>query len=311
MKNLLIDLVNVSEVTAIAASKWIGKNDPIAADKAAVEAMRDSFNKINFKAKVVIGEGERDEAPMLHIGEIVGNANCQVQYDLALDPLECTSRCAKNDGGSMTAIVVAEAGMLLPGPDVYMSKIASVVSDINLDLSISENLSIVSKAKGLKISDLTVAVLDRERHKDIINEIISVGAKLKLIKDGDIAAAIMSCMDNSGVDIYVGIGGAPEGVIASAAISMIGGKMEGKFLFKDEWQKKRAESMLDNPYRKFTMDEMVSINGFKGELTFIMTGVTKSELLEGVNGSTTDSICIYRNRVGNVSHRNILRSASS
>lgn len=296
MKNLLPELVNVSKVAAIAASKWIGKNDPMAADKAAVEAMRDSFNKINFKARVVIGEGERDEAPMLHIGEIVGNANCQVQYDLALDPLECTSRCAKNDGGSMTAIVVAEAGMLLPGPDVYMSKIASSVSDVNLDLSISENLSIVSKAKGLKVSDLTVAVLDRERHKDIIDEILSVGAKLKLIKDGDISAAIISCMDNSGVDIYVGIGGAPEGVIASAAISIMGGKMEGRLLFKDESQRKRAQSMFSNPDKKFTMDEMVSINGVKGELAFIMTGVTKSELLAGVNGSITDSMCLYSER---------------
>lgn len=294
MKNLLPDLLNVSKTAAIAASKWIGKNDPIAADKAAVEAMRECFNKINFRARVVIGEGERDEAPMLHIGEIVGNANCEVQYDLALDPLECTSRCAKNDGGSMTAIVVAEAGMLLPGPDVYMSKIASSVSEINLDLSISENLLIVSKAKGVKISDLTVAVLDRERHRDIINEILSVGAKLKLIEDGDIAAAIMSCMNNSGVDIYVGIGGAPEGVIASAAISIMGGKMEGRLLFKDESQRKRAKSMFSNPDRKFTMDEMVSINGIKGELAFIMTGVTKSELLEGVNGSTTTSLCLYR-----------------
>lgn len=307
MKNLLLDLINVSEVAAISAAKWIGKNDPISGDMAAVEAMRDGFNKIDFKAKVVIGEGERDEAPMLHIGEIVGGSNGEVQYEIAVDPLECTTRCARNDGPSMTAMAVAQVGMLLPAPDVYMNKIVAMDGDINLDSSVTDNLLAVSQAKGVEVSDLTVAVLDRDRHIEIINEILSTGARVKFIQDGDIAASIISCMPTSGVDMYIGIGGAPEGVIAAAAVSMMGGKMEGRLLFKNKTQKRRAESMFPGDVeRKLSIKDLVELNSYRGELAFIMTGVTQGELLGGANECMTDSICIFRDKHGNIYNRQIL-----
>jgi fructose-1,6-bisphosphatase class II len=307
MKRLFLDLINVSEMAAISASKFIGKNNPEAADKAAVESMRNTLNKIDFKARIVIGEGERDEAPMLHIGEIVGSGDGEIQYDIAVDPLECTSRCARSDGASVTAILVAEFGMLLPAPDVYMNKIVATVGDINLDASIEENLSTVSKAKGIAISELTVSILDRDRHLEIINQILSAGARVKLIADGDIAATIMSCIPGSGVDMYIGIGGAPEGVIAAAAVTMMGGKMEGRLLFKNNSQRERAQSMFAGEIdRKLTMEEMVQFNGYRGELMCIMTGITSGELLGGVTDCTTDSICISRDRYGNIYNRQIL-----
>lgn len=307
MQNLILDLINASEITAIATSKFIGKNDPEAADNAAVINMRNALNKINFKAKIIIGEGERDKAPMLHIGELVGSADCKVQYDIAIDPLECTTRCAKGDGPSMTAILIAEAGMLLPAPDVYMNKIVAMTDNINLDSTIEENLLAVSQAKGVTISDLTVSILDRDRHSDIINRVLSSGAKVKLIADGDITAAIMSCVPHSGVDMYIGIGGAPEGVIAAGAVSMMGGKMEGRLVFQDESQKKRARSMYNSDIdRKLTIGDMIEVNGNKGEMVCIMTGITSGELLSGVTNCTTDSIIISRDKNGTIYNRQIL-----
>lgn len=307
MNKLILDLVNVSEIAAISASNFIGRNDPKAADNAAVESMRVALNKIDFKAKIVIGEGERDEAPMLHIGEVIGGATGEIQYDIAVDPLECTNRCAVGDGASMTAILVAESGMLLPAPDVYMSKIAAITGDINLDATIEENLLAVSQAKGVEISDLTLCILDRDRHIEIINRVLSAGARVKLIADGDIAATIMSCIPGSGVDMYIGIGGAPEGVIAAAAVSMMGGKMEGRLLFKNESQRKRAKSMFDRDIdRKLTIQDMIQVNGNMGELVFIMTGITSGALLGGVTNCTTDSIVISRDKYGNIYNRQIL-----
>ncbi len=303
MKNIILDLIQVSEETAIAASKLVGKNDQIAADAAAVNSMRAGFNKIDFKGKVIIGEGERDEAPMLFIGEVVGASKGDVKYDIAVDPLECTTRCAKGDGGSMVAMVVAEKGHLLAAPDVYMKKIASACHEVDLDASVEENLIAVSTSQGVDISNITVAVLDRDRHSELVNEILSAGAKIKLISDGDIAVAIMACMAGSGVDIYMGIGGAPEGVIAAAAISMLGGKMESKLLFKNESERKRAASMIDCDIdSKFSQEEMSR----NGELAFIISGITPGELLSGADNCMIDTICIYRNSTGNILNRRIL-----
>jgi fructose-1,6-bisphosphatase class II len=304
MQNLILDLINASEITAIATSKFIGKNDPEAADNAAVINMRNALNKIHFKAKIIIGEGERDKAPMLHIGELVGSSDCEVQYDIAIDPLECTTRCAKGDGPSMTAILIAKAGMLLQAPDVYMNKIIAMTNNINLDSTIEENLLAVSQAKGVAISDLTVSILDRDRHTDIINRVLASGAKVKLIADGDITAAIMSCVPHSGVDMYIGIGGAPEGVIAAGLVSMMGGKMEGRLVFQDESQKKRARSMCNSDIdRKLTIADMT---GNEGEMVCIMTGITSGELLSGVTNCTTDSIIISRDKNGTIYNRQIL-----
>jgi len=307
MQHFILDLINASEIAAISAAKFIGRNDPKAADQAAVESMRDALNKINFKAKIIIGEGERDEAPMLHIGEIIGSANCEVEYDIAIDPLECTTRCARADGPSMTAILVAEAGMLLPAPDVYMSKIVAMTENISLDATIEENLLAVSQAKEVPISDLTISILDRDRHAEIINRVLAAGARIKLIADGDITATIMSCIPHNGVDMYIGIGGAPEGIIAAGVVVMMGGKMEGRLIFQDEFQKKRARSMFDGDVdRKLTIGDMIAVNGNKGELVCIMTGITSGELLGGVTNCTTDSIIISRDKYGTIYNRQII-----
>ncbi len=312
LKYIINDLIGTSEDAALASSKWIGRNDEKAADNAAVESMRASFNQINFKAQIVIGEGERDKAPMLHIGEIVGSDEVsQVQFDIAVDPLECTTKCAQNIGGAMSSMVVAEAGMLLPAPDVYMSKIASLYDVINLDISVEENLKALSQAKQCDVSELEVAILDRQRHKDMINRILQSGAKIKLISDGDIAGAIMTCFPE-GSDMYIGIGGAPEGVIAAAAISMLGGYMESRLLFENHSQKERAASMLQqDPDKKYDVNTLTNFNGLldSGEILFISTGVTSGDFIKGVKVNDgkiiTNTVCIYRDSAGNVFNREI------
>jgi fructose-1,6-bisphosphatase class II len=310
LKNILYDLITASEEAAIAAAKWIGRNNEKAADKAAVEAMRNFFNKIPFKGKIVIGEGERDEAPMLHIGEIVGIDEIHKQnFDIAVDPLECTTKCACGIGGSMTAMVISEVGMLLPAPDLYMQKIAAKYSIVDLDKSIEENLKAISKVKRCEISDLKVVILDRDRHKKIIEEVLSAGARIQMISDGDIAGAIMTCIEANEVDMYVGIGGAPEGVIAAAAVTMLGGYMEGRLIFRDESQLARAKKMLRDPQKKYTASEIVSMNGVSGEMAFIITGVTAGDLVAGVKFDSdkiqTETLCIYRDKSGRVWNRRI------
>jgi fructose-1,6-bisphosphatase class II len=312
LKHIINDLISTSEDAALASSKWIGRNDEKSADRAAVESMRQSFNQINFKAQIVIGEGERDKAPMLHIGEVVGSDKLSpVQFDIAVDPLECTTKCAHNIGGAMSSIVVAKTGMLLPAPDVYMSKIASLYDVINLDMSVEDNLQALSEIKKCDISDLEVTILDRQRHKNIISNVLKCGAKIKLISDGDIAGAIMTCL-TGGSDMYIGIGGAPEGVIAAAAIAMLGGHMEGRLLFENESQEKRAASMLKQDLNnKYDVNKLINFNSVSdsGEILFISTGVTSGEFIEGVKVNDgkiiTNTVCIYRDATGNVFNRKI------
>lgn len=311
LKNILYDLVSASEEAAIAASRWIGRNDEKAADNAAVDAMRKAFNNIKFKGKVVIGEGERDEAPMLHIGEIVGlfDEKDKESFDIAVDPLECTTKCARDIRGAMTSMLVSEGGMLLPAPDVYMQKISARYKVVDLDKPIQENLKRISEVKKCDVSDLKVLVLDRERHTKIVTEVLSAGAKIKMISDGDIAGALMTCIPDCDVDMYVGIGGAPEGVIAAAGIEMLGGYMEGRLIFKDESQIARAKTMLKNPQRKYSSSEMVDMNGIGGEIAFIITGVTEGDLVDGVkldgDKIQTETLCIYMGKDGKVLHRKI------
>lgn len=310
LKPLLNDFVMASEKAAAAAARWIGRNDEKAADEAAVKAMRHAFNEINFKGTIVIGEGERDAAPMLHIGDIVGKG--EIPFDLAVDPLECTTRCAKGIGASMTAMVISEADMLLPAPDVYMKKIAAKEKVINLDESLEFNLKALATAKKCNVSDLKVAILDRERHQDLIAEVLSYGARIQLISDGDIAGAIMTCLPGGEVDLYIGTGGSPEGVITAAALSMLHGHFEGRLIFKDESQRSRAASMVkSDPDRKYDEEELININnrGAKGELAFIITGVTSGDLVKGAKFSNgkiiTETLYLYRDSNGRITNRKI------
>ena len=278
---MLFEAIRVTETAAIAASDMIGKGDEKKADQVAVNAMRDMLGKMHIDGTVVIGEGERDKAPMLYVGERVGKGG--VTVDIALDPLEGTTICATGGPNSMTVLAITKGGGLLNAPDVYMQKIAvgcqhdSLI--IDLDDSPKTNLKRLAKVKGCNISDLTVVILDRERHIDIIRQVREAGARIKLIGDGDIAAVIDTALPNTGVDMYLGIGGAPEGVLAAAALSTTGGQMMCKLLFDNESQKVRARSMgIKDLNKKYTIQDMARSN----DIIFAATGVTSGSLLKGV-----------------------------
>lgn len=312
LTKIIDQLILASEFTAITAYNFVGRGDEKAADRAAVEAMRTALNLIPFTGTIVIGEGERDEAPMLHIGEIVGSGGRN--FDIAIDPLECTTNCSNGVGPSMSAIVIADNSMLLNAPDVYMEKIVvgnypNVSKVIDLDQTIAENLKALSLLKGVLISDLTVAILKRERHNQLILEVLAAGARLHLISDGDISAAFMACLPEYNIDIYIGIGGAPEGVIAASAITMIGGHMQGRLLFDNNIQKSRTSAMLkDDIHKKYTATEMSNWHN-EGDCCLILTGVTDGELLNGIKSYygqiITESIVIYKILGSNTIRRKI------
>ncbi|MGZ3700109.1 MAG: class II fructose-bisphosphatase, partial [Bdellovibrionota bacterium] len=233
-RNFALEFVRVTEAAALESARLMGRGDEKAADHAAVEAMRKQLNSISFDGTVVIGEGERDEAPMLFIGEKVGKGN-GVKLDLALDPLEGTTICARGGNNSLSVIAIAEEGKFLHAPDVYMQKIAvgpDAKGAIDLKASASENLRNIAKAKKCDVGDLTVVILDRPRHADLITEVRQAGARIWLIGDGDVSAAIATCKRDSGVDVLMGSGGAPEGVIAAAALRCIGGDFQGQLIFR-------------------------------------------------------------------------------
>ncbi|NRA73985.1 MAG: class II fructose-bisphosphatase [Rickettsiales bacterium] len=293
--NILLEAIRVTEAAAIAAYSMIGRGDEKKADEVAVNAMRSALAQMNIEGTVVIGEGERDKAPMLYVGEKVGTGNGP-KIDIALDPLEGTTICATGGLNSMSVIAMTEAGGLLNAPDVYMEKIAigerhnSLI--IDLDDPIKKNLANLAKLKKCSIEDLTVVVLDRPRHEELIAKIREAGSRIQLIKDGDIAAVIATALPNTAVDMYVGIGGAPEGVLAAAALSTTGGQMMSRLKFDDEIQKTRAYSMgISDLNHKYIIDDMA-----KGEdIMFVATGVTSGSLLEGVKklkngGVRTNSI---------------------
>ncbi|MGB5213827.1 MAG: class II fructose-bisphosphatase [Anderseniella sp.] len=300
---LTIEIARVTEAAAIAAATMRGRGDEKQADQLAVDAMRTALNDIDMDGKVVIGEGERDEAPMLYIGEKVGTGTGP-RIDIALDPLEGTTLCAKAMPDSLAVIAMAVGGSLLHAPDSYMSKIAIgpgyPEGTIDLDASPEENLNALAKAKGVKAEHLTACVLDRPRHTELIAGIRATGAGVRLISDGDIAGVIHTTdPDNTGIDIYMGVGGAPEGVLAAAALRCIGGQMQGRLVFHKATDRDRALKMgVKDPDAKFDMNEMAS-----GDVLFAASGVTDGSMLAGVKFSkshiTTDTV-VMRSATGTV-----------
>ena len=300
---LTIEIARVTEAAAIAAATMRGRGDEKQADQRAVDAMRTALNDIDMDGKVVIGEGERDEAPMLYIGEKVGTGTGP-RIDIALDPLEGTTLCAKAMPDSLAVIAMAVGGSLLHALDSYMSKIAIgpgyPEGTIDLDASPEENLNALAKAKGVKAKHLTACVLDRPRHAELIAGIRATGAGVRLISDGDIAGVIHTTdPDNTGIDIYMGVGGAPEGVLAAAALRCIGGQMQGRLVFHKATDRDRALKMgVKDPDAKFDMNEMAS-----GDVLFAASGVTDGSMLAGVKFSkshiTTDTV-VMRSATGTV-----------
>jgi fructose-1,6-bisphosphatase II / sedoheptulose-1,7-bisphosphatase len=279
---LTLEIVRVTERAAVSAARLRGHGQEKAADQAAVDAMRRELNKLPIEGTVVIGEGERDEAPMLFIGEKVG-LNAGPQVDIAVDPLEGTTLCAKNMPGAIATMAMADGGTLLHAPDVYMEKIAIgpgyARNTIDLDAPPAENIQRLAKAKGVPASAITALVLDRPRHADIISAVRSTGAAVRLITDGDVAGVIHTATpDETGVDIYIGTGGAPEGVLAAAALRCIGGQMQCRLVLDSAEKRERAEKMgVRDPRMVYGIEDMV-----KGDCLFAATGVTTGSLLTGV-----------------------------
>jgi fructose-1,6-bisphosphatase II / sedoheptulose-1,7-bisphosphatase len=279
---LSLEIVRVTERAAVSAARLRGRGNEKAADQAAVDAMRRELNKLPIFGTVVIGEGERDEAPMLFIGEEVGRKS-GVKVDIAVDPLEGTTLCAKNMPGAIATMAMAEGGTLLNAPDVYMEKIAIgpgyPQGVVDLDAPIGDNIVRLAKAKGVKPAEITALVLDRPRHADIIAAIRSTGAAVSLITDGDVAGVIHTAKPHeTGIDIYVGVGGAPEGVLAAAALRCIGGQVQGRLVLDTAEKRERAEKMgISDPRKKYQMEDMV-----KGDCLFAATGVTDGSMLRGV-----------------------------
>ncbi|MEX0697074.1 MAG: class II fructose-bisphosphatase [Dongiaceae bacterium] len=300
-RNLALEAVRVTEATALAASRFMGRGDERAADQAAVDAMRRALNSLSIDGTVVIGEGERDEAPMLFIGEKVGAGGPPT--DIALDPLEGTTITAKGGTNALAVIAMAEAGGFLNAPDVYMDKIAvgSGLPDgvIDLDAAPEENLKRLAAAKQVDVADLVACILDRPRHIDLIARVRAAGARIMLISDGDVSGVISTAQRESGVDIYMGSGGAPEGVLAAAALRCIGGQMQGRLLFRNDDERTRARRCgVEDLDRMYRLDDLA-----KGDVMFAATGVTDGTMLRGVRrfhgGATTHSM-VMRSKSGTV-----------
>ncbi len=300
-RNLALELVRVTEAAALAASRWIGLGKKNDADGAAVEAMRKAFDSVQINGTVVIGEGEMDEAPMLFIGEKVGAGGPEM--DIAVDPLEGTTLTAKGGPSAIATVALAERGNFLHAPDIYMDKIAvgGGLPDnlIDLDASVAANLRNLAKAKKCDISDLVACILDRDRHKELIAKTREAGARIMLISDGDVAGVIATTMPESLIDIYLGSGGAPEGVLAAAALRCVGGQMQGRLMFENDEQIERTRSMGHaDPKRVFSCEEMA-----KGDVMFSATGVTSGPMLRGIKrfgqGAITHSV-VMRSRSGTV-----------
>lgn len=300
-RNLALEVVRVTEAAALSASRLMGRGDEKAADQAAVDAMRRALNDLSIDGTVVIGEGERDEAPMLYIGEKVGAGGPAI--DIALDPLEGTTICAKGAANALAVIAMAEAGNFLNAPDVYMDKIAvgPGLPDgvVDLDNSPEQNLKNLAQAKKMEISDLVACILDRPRHAELIAKVRGAGARIMLISDGDVSGIIATATPNSGVDIYIGSGGAPEGVLSAAALRCIGGQMQGRLLFRNDDERGRAHRLgITDLNRKYSMMDLA-----KGDVMFAATGVTDGAMLRGVRrsaGMATTHSLVMRSKSGTV-----------
>jgi fructose-1,6-bisphosphatase II / sedoheptulose-1,7-bisphosphatase len=300
-RNLALEVVRVTEAAALASSRLMGRGDEKAADQAAVDAMRRSLNGLAIDGVVVIGEGERDKAPMLYIGEKVGAGGPRV--DIALDPLEGTTITAKGGNNALSVVAMAEEGGFLNAPDVYMDKIAvgGGLPDgvVDLDAKPEENLKNLAKARKVAVEDIVACILDRPRHADLIARVRAAGARIMLISDGDVSGVISTARAGSGVDIYMGTGGAPEGVLAAAALRCIGGQMQGRLIFRNDDEKGRGLRWgITDLNRKYDMLEMA-----KGDVMFAATGVTDGTMLRGVrrfqDGGTTHSM-VMRSKTGTV-----------
>jgi fructose-1,6-bisphosphatase II / sedoheptulose-1,7-bisphosphatase len=296
-----LEAVRVTEAAAIAAAAQIGRGDEHAADQAAVEAMRAAFNALPIDGTVVIGEGERDEAPMLFIGEKVGQGGLAV--DIALDPLEGTTLTAKAMANALAVMAMAEPGTMLHAPDTYMDKIAigGGFKDglIDLDAEPGDNINALAKAKGVKPYEISVCIMDRPRHEELIAKVRKAGASVRLITDGDVAGVIATTDGSTGIDMYIGQGGAPEGVLAAAALRCIGGQMQARLIFRKDDEKRRAEKIgIKDFNRKYAMTDLVS-----GDVVFSATGVTDGSMLAGVHRDgdyvTTESV-VMRSATGTV-----------
>jgi fructose-1,6-bisphosphatase II / sedoheptulose-1,7-bisphosphatase len=300
-RNLALEVVRVTEAAALAASRLMGRGDEKAADQAAVDAMRRALNGLNIDGTVVIGEGERDEAPMLYIGEKVGSGGPKV--DIALDPLEGTTITAKGGNNALAVVAMAEEGGFLNAPDVYMDKIAVggglPDSVVDLDAKPEENLKSLAKARKVDVSDIVACILDRPRHAELIARVRSAGARIMLISDGDVSGVIATSQPDSGVDIYLGSGGAPEGVLAASALRCIGGQMQGRLLFRNDDERGRAKRCgIEDFNRKYGLLDLAH-----GDVMFAATGVTDGAMLRGVRrgqrGGMTHSM-VMRSKTGTV-----------
>ena len=302
-KVLVNSFVNITSKAAIAAHKFVGKKNKILADKAAVDIMRSEINKLDIDGKIVIGEGELDEAPMLYIGEKLGSGKGK-SIDIAVDPVEGTNFVANNLPGGISVIAFADRNHLFKAPETYMNKIAinkSIPDDaVDLDNSIKKNILNIADARNKDVSNVRVCILDRPRHQKIINELLNLNVKLKLIKDGDVAGAILVTDDKYDVDIFLGIGGGPEGVLAAAALDAFGCKFQGRFLFETENDIKRARGMgIKDLDKKYELNEII-----KGETVFCATGITDCDLVKGVsivnNEFYTETFVTHTNSFKNV-----------
>ncbi|MGI6105634.1 MAG: class II fructose-bisphosphatase [Raoultibacter sp.] len=288
----IMEILNVAETAAIACVDWVGKGDKVAADQAATTAMRNAFNDIDFSGRIVIGEGERDEAPMLYIGEELGKGGEEI--DIAVDPLEGTNLCAANKPNALTTIAIAPKGALLFAPDTYMQKIAAgpaCAGKVHIDNSAEENIKAVAEALGKPVSEVNVCILERDRHADLIKEVREAGARIRLIDDGDVFGAIATAVPGTGIDLYMGSGGAPEGVLAAVGLKAIGGTFMGRFRFRSDDERARAEKTAEVDLDGvLTMDMLVRSD----DAAFLACGVTDGEMVSGVStadGSiTTESI---------------------
>ena len=283
-RNLALEFVRVTEAAAIASARWMGRGDAKGADQAAVDAMRRAFDSVRIEGTVVIGEGERDEAPMLYIGEKVGSAqDSGPSIDIALDPLEGTTLTAKAGPNALAVLAIAESGCLLNAPDTYMEKLAvgPGYADGTIDITrpVADNIRSIANAKGVEAQDITACVLDRDRHSAIIAELRALGCGVRLIPDGDVAGVIAVADPETGIDVYIGTGGAPEGVLAAAALRCVGGQMQGRLVFRNDDEVARARRWgIEDLERVYTMHDMA-----KGDCIFAATGVTDGSLLKGVH----------------------------
>jgi fructose-1,6-bisphosphatase II / sedoheptulose-1,7-bisphosphatase len=299
---LSLGLARVSEAAAMASAELIGRGDEKAADQAAVNAMRDQLNRLDIKGVVVIGEGERDEAPMLYIGEEVGNGEGP-EVDIALDPLEGTTLTAKDMPNALTVIAMGPRGSMLHAPDVYMDKLAIGPGYrpgvVTLDMSPAERVSALASARGVSTKDITVCALERPRHEEMIEELRTTGCAIRLITDGDVAGVMHCAEPSTGIDMYMGSGGAPEGVLAAAALKCMGGQMYGRLLFRNDDEKARAHKAgITNLNRVYTRDDMVTTN-----VIFAATGVTDGSIVPGIKrevGYLTATTILMRSKTGSV-----------